>query len=280
MNSDVCASDPCVIFYDGDYPSKTFSKYPENFDETTKYQGLHGDVDRYLELFKVHGGPVLELCCGTGRVGIPLAKAGAEITCVDIAESMLSRFAKNIERIDGNLNKQIELVHQDVTKLKLGHQNYRLALIPFNSLLCIPSFTGQMAALSAIANHLAPDSRLVLDIVNPLRLKIDGDPIPKPFFTRKNPNNGNTYTRFAMCDAFDSDHKQRLHGWYDEIDQNGHLMRSHYSMHWRPIFRSEIVLMLEKAGLTIETIEGGHSKEAYTAQSSRMLIIAMKPAGR
>ena len=144
MNSDVSASDPCVIYYDGDYPSKYFSQYPENFDEITKYQGLHGDADRYLELFKEFGGPVLELCCGTGRIAIPLAKAGADITCVDIAESMLSRFAKNIERTDQTLNQKIELVHQDVTQLGLGRQDYRLALIPFNSLLCIPTFKGQM----------------------------------------------------------------------------------------------------------------------------------------
>jgi hypothetical protein len=67
-----------------------------------------------------------------------------------------------------------------------------------------------------------------------------------------------------------------LYGWYDEIEQDGTLKRKHYSLHWRPIFRFEIELMLRVAGFRIEKLEGGHLKETFTAQSPRMFIHARK----
>jgi hypothetical protein len=119
---------------------------------------------------------------------------------------------------------------------------------------------------------------LVLDLDNPLRLKLQGDDTPRPFFTRRNPATGRTYTRFAMAGAFDTDHRQRLHGWYDELGEDGSVQRRHYSVHWRPIFRHELELMIERASLIWQRVEGGHRKEPYTAESPKMLAFARAPA--
>jgi hypothetical protein len=117
---------------------------------------------------------------------------------------------------------------------------------------------------------------LLIDIVNPIQLKPEGDPVPKPFFTRKDRNSGNTYTRFAMMGPFAADHKQQLYGWYDEITPEGFVKRRHYSLWWRLIYRFEIELMLQQAGLKLLQVDGGHRKEPYTAQSPRMFLIAGK----
>ena len=277
MNADADSTSSIVHYYDGDFPSSEFSLYPENFDEVTVYQGLAFDVARYRELASATGGPVLELCCGTGRVAIPLAREGFEVTGVDIASGMLEQFAANLARESDGVRARTRLVHQDATRLALEERNFRLAVIAFNSLLCITDFRGQLDALRAAADHLAPGGLLALDIVNPLRLKLHGDDTPRPFFTRRNPHNGNTYTRFAMVDAFDENHRQRLHGWYDEVDAGGVVRRRGYSVYWRPIFRFEVELMLERAGFELLAIEGGHSREPYTAQIPRMFIQARRP---
>ena len=60
-------------YYDSDYPSEHFSDHAENFDDTTVAQGLRHDVTRYLEIAAEVDGEILELCCGTGRVAMPLA---------------------------------------------------------------------------------------------------------------------------------------------------------------------------------------------------------------
>ena len=49
------------------------------------YDSFQDDVAFYLGLAEHTGGPLLELGCGTGRLLIPLARAGFEITGVDLS---------------------------------------------------------------------------------------------------------------------------------------------------------------------------------------------------
>ena len=43
----------------------------------------------YAALARETGGPVLEIACGTGRVGIPIARLGYAVTGLDIVPGML-----------------------------------------------------------------------------------------------------------------------------------------------------------------------------------------------
>ena len=49
-----------------------------------------GDLDLYLALAARTGGPILELGVGTGRLAVPLAAAGYEVTGVDLDPAMLA----------------------------------------------------------------------------------------------------------------------------------------------------------------------------------------------
>ncbi len=51
-------------------------------------------IPYYETLSKTANGPVLELCCGTGRITIPLKKAGIDITGLDFSTSMLESAKK------------------------------------------------------------------------------------------------------------------------------------------------------------------------------------------
>ncbi|MCI0605505.1 methyltransferase domain-containing protein [bacterium] len=276
MNPGLENNHTSIYYYDSDYPSPFDTLFPENFDAITEYQGLAFDIERYRELAKITGGPVLELCCGTGRVAIPLARDGFGITGVDISPAMLQKFKIALENEEAAVRSRVTLVEQDITRLSLTEKRFKTCIIAFNSLLCIPDFEQQCAVLHSAASHLAADGRLLIDIVNPLQLDLEGDPVPKPFFTRRDRSTGNTYTRFFITGPFETDHKQKLSGWYDEITPEGFVKRRQYSLYWRPIFRFEIELMLREAGLRLLQIEGGHRKEPYTAQSPRMFLTAGK----
>ena len=90
MNHGLPDTDPSIHYNDSDYPSPDHGCYPENLDATTELQGVAHDVDRYLEIAAGIEGPILEVGCGTGRVCIPLARAGHEVHGVDISSGMLS----------------------------------------------------------------------------------------------------------------------------------------------------------------------------------------------
>lgn len=276
MNDWTNANNAMNYYYDGDYPGERHCKYPENFDATTEYQGLRYDVPRYIEIARKVGGPILELCCGTGRVALPLAAAGFDVVGVDLSPELLRQFRVKLEQEPEDLRRRIEIVEQDITKLSLTKKDFPLAVVAFNSLLCISDFNEQCRALEAIARHLRTEGLLLLDVVNPLGLPIAGDPVPKPFFTRRNPQNGRMYTRFASMSGFDDMQRQKLHGWYDELDDSGVVTRRTYSITWRPLFHFELRLMLERAGLEIVKLEGGHRGEPYTARSPHMFVHARR----
>jgi len=57
------------------------------------------DVAFYRSLAEQAGGPVVELGCGTGRVAIPLAEAGFDVTGIDRSAGMLARARMKTEAL-------------------------------------------------------------------------------------------------------------------------------------------------------------------------------------
>jgi len=277
MNSTIKnASHPSIVFYDGDYPSKEHNPYPENFDAMVLHQGIADDINKYKEVVDQYGKSVLELCCGTGRISIPLALHGCTVTAVDISTPLLKQLERKVNAITDFPMNKLTWKKQDVTKLSFLNQQYDVVICAFNSLLCISDRTLQQETLDRAAQHLRPNGILALDIWNPLIMNLDGDVIPEPYYTRKNPHNGNQYTRFAGTGAMDINQVQPLFGWYEELQLDGSIKRIPYEMEWRLIFRYEIELMLEKAGFTIKNIYGGNNNEPLIRTSLKMFIEAIK----
>src|ERR671911_1055470 len=60
-------------------------------------------------------GPVLELGCGTGRVAIPVAKAGATVVGIDRSASMLARGRMKVKR--ARIGARVKLIRGDIRHL-------------------------------------------------------------------------------------------------------------------------------------------------------------------
>ena len=54
------------------------------------HEALTADVEFVLSLAQQQDGPVLEMGCGTGRLLLPLARAGFEVTGIDTSAAMLA----------------------------------------------------------------------------------------------------------------------------------------------------------------------------------------------
>ena len=75
----------------------------------------------FMQAIAFHGGPVLDLCCGSGRLTIPVAKLGVDVTGVDLSRDMLAQLEENINVKNKRLKNRIHLYCQDMTALSLPH---------------------------------------------------------------------------------------------------------------------------------------------------------------
>ncbi len=264
--------DPCAYYYDADYPSARDGG--SNFDSVTGDQGIAYDIDRYEELARTTAGPILEMGCGTGRVALPLARAGHRVVGIDISRPMLEQFEQKLLAEPSEVQERLLLVTQDIKDLDLEERTFGLVTLAFNSLFFVTSDSAQRQALASAKRHMRPSGLLAVDIVNDIYIKREGIPEPKAFFTRVNPMTGNAYTRFDCIGPCDSEGRQRIYGHYLEVDIESGVQTLPYEMIWRPLDRNTVENMLVGAGFTIDVIEGGHRHEPYTATSQRMFIVA------
>ena len=107
---------------------------------------------------------ILELCCGTGRLTLPIAKEGYNITGVDITSSMLEKAKAKVKALEANL--EIEFFEADIRTLDLS-EKYDLIFIPFNSIHHLYTNDDLFKTFSAVKKHLKEDGLFLFDCFNP-----------------------------------------------------------------------------------------------------------------
>ena len=108
-------------------------------DAYATLRGGSGDAAFYLALARECGGPVLELGCGTGRVLLPIARAGILCTGLDRSEAMLD--ALRAKAPPANLN----LVRGRMQDFDLGDARFALVTAPFRAFQHLYAVEDQLA---------------------------------------------------------------------------------------------------------------------------------------
>ncbi len=104
---------------------------------------------------------ILELCCGSGRLTIPLAKE-CNICGIDNSSSMLERAKIKAEK-EG---LEIEFIEADIRTLDIPNK-YDLIFIPFNSIHHLYTNQDLFDTLNVVKKHLKKDGLFLLDCYNP-----------------------------------------------------------------------------------------------------------------
>lgn len=92
-----------------------------------------GELEWYLAYADRANHPILELSCGSGRLLIPIARAGYEIDGVDISNAMLSRLDSKIRLLDRRAQSRISFYCVDMAEFR-PKRKYAMAFIGLNSL--------------------------------------------------------------------------------------------------------------------------------------------------
>lgn len=122
------------------------------------------DIGFYVEEALRCEGPVVELAVGTGRIAIPIARAGRPVIGVDLSPGMLG-VARALADEHG-VSSLVDLRLGDLREPPVD-ERVQLVICPFRSLLHMPDESEKLRALRAAHALLVPGGRLVFDVFAP-----------------------------------------------------------------------------------------------------------------
>jgi len=124
------------------------------------------DVPFWRRVTRGARGRVLELGCGTGRVSLPLARAGVSLVGVDRSAPMLARLRSRAQRASfGVARRHLEIVRGDIRALPFASRAFAMALAPYGILQSLLDDADLRATLDSVARVLGPGGTLGIDLV-------------------------------------------------------------------------------------------------------------------
>jgi len=130
----------------------------------TRYDAIFPEVDDVaLDFLEARAGPsrrALELAVGTGRVALPLARRGLEVTGVDLSEAMVAKLRAKPD------SEMVKVVVGDMVEVPVEGL-FPLVFIAFNSIFAISSQERQVECFHNVSLHLEPSGRFILECFVP-----------------------------------------------------------------------------------------------------------------
>jgi len=250
---------------------------PEFYDYVVPY-AARPDIGFYVEAARQHGGPVLELGCGTGRILIPTARAGIDISGLDASEGMLKVCQARLDTEPADVQGRTDLHHGDIRHFDLGSR-FRLITLPFRPFQYLLMVEEQLACLSAISHHLELNGRLVFDLFNPsvhhLAKSVDpAETDDEPPFTHPDGRTVTRRSRILERDLANQTFAGEL--VYEVIHPGGRTERLVHQYRFRYLFRFEAEHLLARAGFSVDLVYSDFHHTPYGSQYPGELIFVAR----
>jgi SAM-dependent methyltransferase len=237
-----------------------------------------GDLEMYLDLAARTRGSILELAAGTGRIAVPLAIAGHDVTAVDIDPAMLERAVARADAAHPRLAGRLELVEADLVDLDLPEAGtFGLAFIALNSFFLLATPAAQRQAFATMARHLAPEGLAVVDVWLPDAGDLAGfDGRLVLEYERTEPEAGDVVTKMASARFDPQTSIVDLTAIYEEGRPGEAVLRWTRHDALRLVAADELAGMAEAAGFRVEQIAGEYDLGPPDAETDRAILVARR----
>jgi SAM-dependent methyltransferase len=245
------------------------------------YDAVHAgrdDTGFWVALAAAGHGGVLDLACGTGRTLLPLARAGHDVTGVDLSERMLDVCRAKLADDPPEVRERVRLVAADMTTFELGRR-YSLVAVPFASFQHLLTVDQQLACLERCRKHLAPGGRLVLDLPNPAPAPLSAGheaPAAEAEAAEVVEWTGGRRIQWwaSMREARPSLQQYTFEATYEIRGAGGTVRRLHETYVLRYVFRYELEHLLHRAGFGIAALYGDYDRSHFADGSPAMIAVA------
>jgi len=217
------------------------------------------------------GAPILELGCGTGRVAIPVAKAGATVIGIDRSDSMLTRGRARVRR--ARMGGRVRLIRGDIRFLPFPDKSFPLVMAPYGILQSLLDEKVLTATLNEVQRVLTRKGTFGLELVADLPA---WDEYSKRASLRgKRGPNGKA---IALIESVTQDRKNHITRFEQEfVEGRGKTAtRKKFTLAFRTVSVPQMVQRLEKAGLVVSAVLGDYQGGPWDLRADVWIILARR----
>jgi SAM-dependent methyltransferase len=208
---------------------------------------------------------VLELACGTGRIAIPLAIDGHEITGLDISKEMLD-VAEKKSKVKGI---SVSWICGDMRDFSL-EQRFDLIILAGNSLCHLLTIDDFEKCMGAVKKHLAPNGKFIIDVFIPSFEILSRNPDERfPFSEYQDAFSGEevVVSSSARYDAATQINHVKTYYQYQSLkEETGELTMRMY-------FPQELLALVKYNGFTVEQSFGDYRMSPVDVNSTKLILV-------
>jgi ubiquinone/menaquinone biosynthesis C-methylase UbiE len=229
------------------------------------------DVAFWQRLATAQDGPVLELGCGTGRIAVPVARAGARIIGIDRSEEMLARARKRLRR--ARMQGQLSLIRGDIRDLPFGRRfRFSAVLAAYGILQSLTRERDLTRTFESVARVLRRGGLFAIDVVPDLpkwdeyrnRVSLSGRQGRRTTLTLVETVRQDRARRLTI---FDQEYRART-------GRTRHVHR--FSLTFRTLSVPQMTRRLERAGFRVLAVLGDYEGGPWDPRADVWVILAAK----
>jgi SAM-dependent methyltransferase len=248
-----------------------WDEYAPFYDWENAQTQARRDIAFWQRLAAAADGPVLELGCGTGRIAVPVARAGVELVGIDRSGEMLQRARQRLRR--ARLSARVRLLRGDIRALPFrSRPGFRLVMAPYGILQSLTRERDLTATLASVHRVLRRGGLFGIDLVPDL---------PRWSEYEGKASLEGARGRHSHLRLIESVRQDRARGLtiFDQeyIERRGRERRSHrFSLTFRTLSVRQMTRRLERAGFTIQAVLGDYQGGPWDDRADVWVILATR----
>jgi SAM-dependent methyltransferase len=228
-------------------------------------------------------GSVLELGCGTGRISIPLARAGVAIVGIDRSEPMLARAAARTVKIPGTSRtsrtparsrtwKAPSFVRGDIRALPFRRGRFSMVLAPYGVLQSLVRERDLSATLESVARVVRRGGTFGIDLVPDV-------PNWREYSNKVQlAGRARGGAHLTLVESVRQDPRRRLTTFEQRyVERRGGRTREHrFDLTFRTLTVPQMTRRVERAGFRVKAVLGDYRGRPWDARADVWILLAEK----